>query len=57
VAGGSRDWSDGSWNGKDPKPEEAVENAEVVENPNIFLFGGSGSSESVSEPSDSTVYA
>lgn len=33
------------WNGKDPRPEEAVENCDAVDRPSVRLLGGAGRSE------------
>lgn len=38
------------WKGKDPRPEDAVENCEAVDNPSVRLLGGVGRSESESSP-------
>jgi len=36
------------WNGKDPRPDDAVENCDAVDNPSVRRFGGAGRSESES---------
>jgi len=36
------------WNGKDPRPDDAVENCDAVDIPSVRLFGGAGRSESES---------
>jgi hypothetical protein len=38
------------WKGKDPNPDDAVENCDAVDIPNVRLFGGAGRSESESSP-------
>jgi hypothetical protein len=38
------------WKGNEPRPDDAVENWELVESPSIRLSGGAGSSESDTSP-------